>query len=262
MSPWSRERLRIAISPHTLALARLRGYGNTPIASKTLSCDTRDWQSLLLLLETELADAAWRTPRVEVVLSNHFVRYVITPASGKALTQAEEAALVAATMREIYGAEATQWRIRVHSQPPDHGLVGAAIDERLASRLNEMCAHVGAKICHLLPLTTLIAPHSHRDIDWWVLAEPGWLCVFHATNGYWHHLSAQAVDADWPDTLPHLLDREARMAGLVDAGTNTQKVLVHTIGLNPVTLPATTGWHWQIAPSSTDARGAIALAMA
>ena len=79
MSLWSREQLRIALAPTGLALLRHRGRPGKPVASKTLLSDTRDWQSLMPLLERELADAAWRAPRVEVVLSNHYVHARRTP---------------------------------------------------------------------------------------------------------------------------------------------------------------------------------------
>ncbi|MHB8915908.1 MAG: hypothetical protein ACYC4K_08865 [Thiobacillus sp.] len=262
MSRWSRDRLRIALAPHALALVRHQGSAEQPVASKSIACDTRDWQSLMLLLEAELTDAVWHAPRVEVVLSNHFVRYVITPPSGKALKQSEETALVSASLREIYGAEANEWRIRVHSQPPEYGLVGAAIDERLATRLDEILARVGLTHWHLQPLTTLASQQSNGSVDWWVLSEPGWVCVFHAVAGYWRYLSAQAVDANWPNALPEMLDREARMAGLSRPAGKTQTVLIQTIGLSPITPPATTGWHWQMAKPTTDERGAMALAMA
>lgn len=262
MSRWSRDRLRIALAPHALALLRHRGRAEQAVASKIIACDTRDWQSLMLLLEAELTDATWHAPRVEVVLSNHFVRYVITPPPGKALKQSEEAGLVSASLREIYGAEANDWRVRVLSQPPQEGLVGAAIDERLATRLAEIFTRLGFTHWTLQPLTTLAAAHPPRTADWWVVAEPGWMCLYHVVSGYWRHLSAQAIDAQWASALPEMLDRAARMAGAVRAAGQTQTVLIQTIGLDPITPPATSGWHWQLAQSASTERGALALAMA
>lgn len=263
MSRWSRDRLRIALAPKALALLRHNGHPHQPVASKSIACDTRDWQSLMLLLERELTDAAWHAPRVEVVLSNHYVRYVITPPPGKALSQSEEAALVAASFREIYGTEVTDWRIRVHSQPPEQGLMGAAIDESLAARVGEIFKRLNFTHWTLHPLATLAAQRNTRPADWWVLAEPGWVCLFHAVDGYWRSLSAQAVDANWPSALPEMLDRAARMAGSVrpPAG-QTQTVLIQAVGLGPVTPPATNGWHWQMAKSSGIEHGMLALAMA
>lgn len=262
MSLWSRDQLRIALAPHALALSRHHGRPEQAVASKTITCDTRDWQSLMLLLERELTDAAWHAPRVEVVLSNHYVRYVITPQPGKALSQTEEAALVSASFREIYGAEASGWRIRVHSQPPEQGLVGAAIDESLATRLGEIFKRVSLTHWTLHPLATLAVQRNTRTADWWVLAEPGWVCMFHAVGGYWRYLSAQAVDANWPSALPEMLEREARMAGTVRPTGHTQTALIQAVGLDPVIPPATSGWHWQMAKPANVERGALALALA
>ena len=262
MSRWSRDRLRIALAPHALALLRHHGRPEQAVASKTIACDTRDWQSLMPLLERELTDATWHAPRVEVVLSNHYVRYVITPPPGKALSQTEEAALVGASFREIYGAEASAWRIRVQSQPPQQGLVGAAIDELLATRLAEIFKRVNFAHWTLHPLATLAAQRNTRSADWWVLAEPGWVCMFHVVGGYWRDLSAQAVDAHWGSALPEMLDRAARMAGSVRPTNHTQTALIQAVGMDPITPPATSGWHWQLTKPTSIEHGAMALAMA
>jgi hypothetical protein len=123
------EPLRIALAPGEVALLRGRG---TP-ASRVLATSELSAASLLPLLDEALADPAWRSRRVEVVLSQHFVRHVLTPPPAKALSRAEEHALVAASLREIYGDEAAHWRVQVHSQPPQYGLVGAAIDASFAT---------------------------------------------------------------------------------------------------------------------------------
>ena len=70
MSLWSRDQLRVALTPGGLALVRHQGHPGKPVAKKSVACDARDWQSLLPLLERELADPAWRAAQVEVVLSN------------------------------------------------------------------------------------------------------------------------------------------------------------------------------------------------
>lgn len=261
VSRWSRNRLRIALAPHGLALLRHHGQPGKPVASKSIACDTRDWQSLMPLLERELADPAWRAPRVEVVLSNHFVRYVITPPPGKALSQSEEAALVGASFREIYGAETADWRIRVYSQPPEYGLVGAAIDESLAARFGEVFKHYADWT--LRPLASLAAQHhSPQATDWWVLAEPGWVCLFHTVNGYWRYLSAQPVDAHWRRALPEMLDREARMAGSMPSTGHAHTVLIQSVGMGSAPPPVASGWDWRMTKPPSLEHGALALAMA
>lgn len=261
MSLWSRDRLRIALAPGELALVRHQGNPAQPQASKSLSCEARDAQSLMPLLERELADPAWQASKVDVVLSSHFVRYVLTPPPGKALSQEEEAALVNASFREIYGTEISHWRVRVQSQPPQSGLIGAAMDESLALQLEEIFKRLNRTDWSVHPLAS-IAAHSKafRPADWWVLAEPGWLSLFNALDGHWHYLSGQPAGEDWRNDLPDILDRETRMAGTAPTD-KPRTALIQSVGIAHGAPPATPGWAWRIAPHG-NARGALALATA
>jgi hypothetical protein len=259
VSLWSRDRLRIALAPGGLALVRHRGNPAKPVASKTVESASRDWKSLLPLLERELADATWRAAQIEVVLSNQFVRLVLTAPPGKALKQIEEAALASSSLREIYGDEAQAWRVRVQSQPPQFGLVGAALDETLAAQLGALFTRVGCKDWSLRPLASIASGRSART-DWWVLAEPGWLCIFMQAGGYVQHLSCRPVNDDWRATLPELLSREASSAGFAPA-RGTQSALIQTVGIGHVTPPAAPGWNWRVMSHNSSERGVIALAM-
>ena len=95
MSRWSADSLRIALAPGEAALLRTRG---TP--ARVLTTDERSAISLLPLLDEALADPAWQARKVEVVLSQHFVRHVLTPPPGKVLARDEERALAGASLRE------------------------------------------------------------------------------------------------------------------------------------------------------------------
>jgi len=262
VSLWSRDQLRIALAPHGLALLRHQGNLQKPVASKSIACDARDWHNLLPLLERELSESAWRAPQVHVVLSNQYVRYVLTAPPGKALTREEEHALVGASFREIYGNEVADWRIRVYSQPPQFGLVGAAIDESLALLMGELFKRQHYLNWTLNPLATPASNQPGRvATDWWVLVEPGWMCLFNAAGDYWRYVSSQPVDDHWRSTLPDMLDHEARMAGESPAG-RIQTAFIQAIGVGHGTPPVAAGWNWRIGKSSNLEQGVLALAAA
>lgn len=259
MSLWSRDHLRIALAPGGLALLRHNGQPDKPLASKSVVSEGRDWPSLMPLLEHELADPAWRASHVEVVLSNHYVRYVLTSPPGKALSRIEEDALVAASFREIYGNETANWRMRTQSQPPQFGLVGAAIDEALAVQLGSVFVRHQYANWALNPLATLAAQRNpQRLADWWVLVEPGWACLFNAVGGYWRYLSSQPLDETWREHLPAMLEREARMAGGAP-GDQPLRAIIQSVGAGNGALPTTPGWNWQMAPQRSE-YGVLALA--
>jgi hypothetical protein len=250
VSRWSTEPLRIALAPGEVALLRARG-------TRMLTTHEHSAASLLPLLDEALSEPAWRSRRVEVVLSQHFVRHVLTPPPGKALRQNEEAALVAASLREIYGDEAAHWRVQVHSQPPQYGLVGAAVDASFAQQLDALLARHGFRDVSIRPLASIAAHRlPKRFLGWWVLVEPGWLSLFGGADGVWQHLAGQPIDADWVAALPELIEREAASAMLPAMPT----VWIQALGVGAVSTPVSDNARWQVLPHDSQVRGALALA--
>lgn len=253
MSLWSAETLRIALAPGEVALRRARGEP----ASRVLTTGERGAASLLLLLDDALSDPAWRSRRVEVVLSQHFVRHVLTPSPGKALSRIEEQALVAASLREIYGDEVSQWRIQVLSQPPRQGLLGAAVDESFAQQLDALLARHDCRDVTINPLVSLAARRLPKNFQgWWVLAEPGWLSLLGRANGAWQHFAGQPIDDGWAASLPELIEREA---GLKTPALPAA-VWVQALGIGAVSTPAPNNGDWHVLPQNSPARGTLALA--
>lgn len=249
MSRWSTDRLRIALAPGEVALLRTRG---TP-ASRVFTTSERSAASLLPLLDEALADRAWHVRHAEVVLSQHFVRHVLTPPPGTALSRAEERALVAASLREIYGDEAGAWRIEVHTQPPQHGLLGAAVDAAFVQQLDALLARHGFRDVTIRPLASVAARRLPKKLEgWWALVEPGWLSLFGASRGVWQRISGQPIDDEWATMLPGLIAREA-------LSDSPQTVRIQALGVGAVAKPADA--RWQVLPHDGQPRGALALAM-
>ena len=250
MSRWSADPLRIALAPGEAALLRAHG-------TRLLTTHERGAASLLPLLDEALADADWRSRRVEVVLSQHFVRHVLTPPPGKALSRAEECALVAASLREIYGDMVDQWKVLVHSQPPQHGLLGAAVDASLVQQLDALLARHGFRHTTIRPLVSFAARRLPRKFSgWWILAEPGWLSLFGGVDGTWQHLAGQPIDDDWSAALPELIEREAGLTML----PSPPAVWIQALGVGAVQAPAASDGRWQWLPHDSQTHGTLALA--
>jgi hypothetical protein len=253
VSRWSADSLRIALAPGEAALLRVRGKA----ASRVLAAPDHNAASLLPLLDEALADPAWRSRRVEVVLSQHFVRHVLTAAPGKALSRAEERALVTASLRDIYSEEADRWDVQVFSQPPQHGLVGAAVDASFIQQLDALLARHGFREMTIRPLASIAARHLPKNFSgWWALAEPGWLTLFGGAEGAWQHLAGQPIDADWADALPDLIAHEAGLSTLPSASA----VHIQAVGTGPLSAALSGHAQWQVLPHDNQAIGALALA--
>ena len=252
MSRWSADLLHIALAPGEVALLGGR-------ESRLLAVEVRNAASLLPLLDEALADPVWPRRRVEVVMSQQFVRQVLTPPPGKALARTEEAALVAASLREIYGDEAAGWRVAVHSQPPHAGLVGAAVDADFMQQLEALLARHNCRNVTITPLASRAVRRLPARFDgWWVGVEPGWATLMGASAGIWQHLAAQPLDADWRTALPEWLAAEAECAAVPIA----RQVWLQPFGLGAVgsIAPASPdGWQWHTLPHDAQAHGATAL---
>ena len=248
MSRWSAEPLRVALTPGEIALARGTRRQSFPAG--------RDAMQLLPVLDEALADAAWHAPRAEIVLSQHYVRHVLTPPPGKALSPGEEVALVAASLHSLYGDLAADWRVRAHSQPPHLGVLGAAIEGGFAQALDALLTRHGFRQIHIQPLAAVAARHwSTRGAGWWVLAEAGWLSLFGGTPTGWQHVAGMPADAAWHDALADWITRE----GDGSAASVPPTVWLHGVGLGSVAASRDTGLRWQILPHVADVHGAAAL---
>lgn len=248
MSRWSADSLRIALAPGEIAFARgsrqQSWTADTPAAS------------LLPVLEAALTEPGWHAARVEVVLSQHFVRHVLTPPPGKALSPVEETALVTASLHELYGDLAHDWRVRAHSQPPHLGVLGAAVDGGFAGELDALLQRHDFRQIHILPLAATAARRlPARLAGWWLLAEPGWVTLLGGTPAGWLHVSAMPADADWQTRLADWIAYENDCC----AAPIPPAAWLQAVGVGSVDTPRDAVLRWQVLPHENQIPGAAAL---
>lgn len=206
MSLWSPERARLFLGPEGSWLARMRrGHVQTLHALPGV----KDAQDLQPIGQT-LHSPEWRRLNVDVLLSHRQVRFVLTEPPRRLLRRAEEEALATAEFARIYG-RTDPLRIRAVSQPPEAGLLGAAVEEALAQAVEAMLEGAGIRRYTLLPWFEAAARRPQDGYT--VLAEPGWAVIGLAQNGLWRRLDAQPCGEDWGQRLPEWLARAERLQG-------------------------------------------------
>ena len=251
MSRWSAKSVRIALTPGEIALKRTDGAHT----ARVLQTPDRSLAGLLPLLDEALVGADWRARDIDILVSQHFVRHVLTPPPHKALSREEEHALVSGSFEAIYGEVSAAWRVDVVSQPPAFGLMGAAIDAGFIDQLETLLVRHTFRRIAIRPLASAAARRLPRHYaGWWALVEPGWLSLFAGSGGVWHHLTAQPVGDDWADTLRELVARESELVSPPPRPT----VWVQLVGATAEPSPPDEA-SWTLLPSVRDARGALAL---
>lgn len=248
MSLWQRRELRVALSPEQVLLlgvrCGLRGVRPSGDDAQLLSfhgaASPQPWRSVVLALENALG----RAPKLAatVILSNHFVRYVLVPwregldGEGEALSYARHC------FTKVYGKGALQWQIRLSEESAALPRLACAVDGELIEALKGAFESAGIVLQsiqpHLMAAFNGTRRHLHRSA-WFALIEPGLITLALLQEGCWQSVRNVRVDGSWRDELPIVLEREAYCA---DSNTVPRQVYVWNADAADGLLPKGEGW--------------------
>ena len=207
------ERLILSLEPHALAALRLSGGPKARVlARQRVEADpaygSEPWHGVLDALKREAQ--AWRSvrARVEVVLSNHFVRYALVAPQGSAASRDEELALARFQFAKIHGERAKGWEVRV-SRESGAAQLACAVDAALLAELKACFAGGKAKLVSAQPL--LMSAFNRwrsripKDGAWLALGEPDRVCLALVAADGWralHNSRGHAAAAqDWSELI-------------------------------------------------------------
>ncbi len=252
-----------------------RGWAPRVDVQRVLACtavqsDTAPWQATLTTLAGALAEFSSRPGDVEIILSNHFVRYALVPDSEQINSAAEEQALVRHHFTRLYGGSAENWVLRLSDPGVDAGpRLASAVDAGLLEGLGALFRPGKLTLCSIQPNLMAafndLRPRLASDA-WFALIEPGRLCLARFEHNQWRALKTIKIGDVWLPDLLTLLDRERLLAG-IDASTSSAPVYVYAPGcseisaaqaqehalhvLPPADVPATDGGRAPLAERAT-----------
>ncbi len=161
------------------------------------------------------ADSLRRLPgneKLEVVLSNHLVRYAVLPWSAALATDDEWDAYARHVFAGTYGADAANWRVRICDGGRGRNRVACAIDAALLDALVAVERVVSIQP-HLMAAFNARRREFGEHPGWFVLHEPGRLTLCLAAGGEWKLLRNRQAPENWRDSLHDLLHRELLASG-------------------------------------------------
>ena len=225
---------RIVLRPDRVILARMKreftrhGWERNVRSIQEVPClptsgEDLPWSGALGALESVLSGLSGRKPQTTVVLSNHFMRYVLIPASDALFDAKEEKAYAQHSFREMYGRDSNDWELCISSGGIGNSQMASAVDARLLESLRGLFARVGGELESIQPHLMLAynaCRNTLRDRSVWLaLIEHGNLCLAVLQDGRWSWVRTMRIGARWHEELPLLLEREAFNAN-VGAGIN------------------------------------------
>ena len=217
------ERVVVGFSPAAVTLARIEGRLKPRlVAKRSLDCDPaaagEPWQAAagaLAALASEVRDVRCD---VSVVLSNHFVRYALVPASDTLDSPEEESAYARYCFAKVHGERAKTWDVRLSG--PDGGAqrVASAIDAALLEAIRACFPAAGRpRLVSVQPY--LMAAFNRSDAragkhsGWLLLVEPQRACLACLDGGRWTAVRNVKGDYELPARWAELLERERYVAG-------------------------------------------------
>lgn len=226
MSLLWRERLRLALCPDRIEWVRLaQGFSPKVLEKRVIPVGPDGggipWRAPLDGLKQEIE--AYRGPKlaVTVLLSSHFVRFAVTPASELVTEEAEEEALARAGLEDAFGEPAKPWAIRVSRVGYREPAVATALDAPLVEALYAMIRPPRFELVSVLPHCVAVYNAGRAKLPparcgFWV-AEPGRLVTATLGPESWEAVRAYPLKGDLAETLPLVVSREELLGGAAEA---------------------------------------------
>lgn len=198
------ERLRIGLAPERVELARLRLVGGAgPAKQVGIACQRRPeqapWEAALEALDTALPEFSAGGESVTVVLSNHWMRYLVIPWQPAVTGSRELEELARLRFERTFGESATGWVIRCSEGGYGEANVACAVDASLFAALRERLSAHKLKLTSVQPLLMAAYNDRRRDLaasSAFAIVEPGRLCLSLMRDGSWSEIVSRRADND------------------------------------------------------------------
>ena len=231
MLPLWRDKVRIVLCKDRLIVVHLQGGPRPRILSKKIfPCMESEsgWKPVVALLEGALKNDDFKKADAQVILSNHFVRFLVLPWNEARLTDAEQMALVQLRFGEVYGENGERWEFRISEGSFGAPSMASAIPLELLDQLKFLFAASPLRLKSVQPYLMTAFNACRRELGneegWFVLAERDTFCVGLLRDGRWSSIRQRRVVTDWFEEAMLLLEREALLAA---DGNNLNKVFVY-----------------------------------
>lgn len=242
-----RDRVRIRLSPQEAALWRHPRGAKAAGDRKSIACvpppGGPSWQGALEGLRELLAHPNTRAGDADVVLSNHFVRYLLLPWNAGLAGEREELAYALARFQQTYGGVARTWSVRLSPGKPGTSLLAAAVEQALVDAIRSLLQGSPLRLRALQPALMSACNAQSRTVApnaWIALAEPGRLLLGLQRDGHWRSLRTRPLNGE-SVSLAELIDQEHLLLGVEPAG---ERIYVHRSGAPPVDLSGLEVEYW------------------
>ena len=228
MSLLSLESLRVSLAPDRVDVVSLRrGWRRAEsFAFQSAACEVNDpatpWRPAIESLAAVMPEAKFRARVAHVALSDHFVRYLLVPWRTDLRDQTEFEALARIRFREVYGAAADGWAIKLVPTRFGASYVACAVDREFLSELRAVFARHKLRLASVRPV--FVASYNrwrraHRAGDcWFAVCGAGHMSLCRIEGGVWRSVRTEKSSVGLAQSLQFAVEREAMGLGVDPEG--------------------------------------------
>jgi len=200
---------------------------------KALACplpvEGQSWRPAIEVLRDGLAHPNIEAADATVVLSNHFVRYLLLPWNPDLVTTQEELAFARTRFLQVFGEAAQNWVLKLSPANPGAPSVACAIERPLLEGVTALMAGSPLRLRSLQPALMVICNERNRmpaGEAWIAIAETGRLLIGALRAGEWVSLRSRPLNAH-AVALAEVIEQEALLLG-IEPGN--EEIYLHRAG--------------------------------
>lgn len=229
-----RERVTIELSPRAVTMLRHgRGLRAAMKDRKSLPVPTVEgapaWQGAIDVLREVLTHPNIAPADATVVLSAHFVRYLLLPFNAEVTTTQEELAFGRARFVQVFGEAAQSWTLKLSAAQPGAPGVASAVPGPLLEAVTLLMTASPLRLRSLQPSLMAICNQRSqlpRALAWLAIVEPGMLVLGAMQAGKWISLRSRPTNGAGV-LLSKVIEQEALLVGM-EPGTG--QIYLHRCG--------------------------------
>ena len=220
MSPSLRDQYVAVLSPDRVAIVRRRKGWNSDFALHADAvCTAPTGAAAIEALAGLLSQPEIGSGQLTVLLSNHFVRYLLVPWRAEVGNPAELAAFAEICCDQVFGTDSGRRILLASREKASSPRLAAVLDGVFLDTLRSVVAASALRLVSVQPYLSaafncMRTSLSRRDFVF-VVAEPGRTCLLVSIGGCWSSVRASAGE-DRPEALADLIEREALLLGVAE----------------------------------------------
>jgi len=209
--------VRLALGAERIDCVRLRGWRGVP--DEPMSCPLT-MQDGAPQLEQVAEWLGQRGGRLEVVLSNAWVRFVIVPWQEALANEALALEFARVLFHDQYGEASNGWHLSLTPFYPGRPRIAVALDARWYGALKDLAARCRLRLSSVRPALAAVLGRIGHELPpdaLLAMVEPRRLALLQLAQGEWHNVHNRMLPADWTPHLPGFITQARAALGAFHA---------------------------------------------